>query len=126
MEMKKFESESHPPAGPQPAGVTLATDFPGLLASDAFAKVPKVGDLIAGKVISVSRAEVRLDIEGMTTGVVRGREFFDESDQYRELKVGDTVEATVIELENENGEMELSFRFAGHQRAWDHLATLQR
>ena len=126
MEMKPFESESQKPEGVPPAGVTPATDFLGLLASDAFAKVPKVGDLITGKVISVSRAEVRLDIEGMTTGVVRGREFFDESDQYHELKVGDTVEATVIELENENGEMELSFRFAGHQRAWDHLAGLQR
>lgn len=97
-----------------------------LLASDAVVKIPKVGELIQGKIISVSKAEVRLDIEGLTTGVVRGREFFDESDQYRGLKLGDEVEATVIELENENGEMELSFRFAGHQRAWDQLMAMQR
>lgn len=102
-----------------------AADLRQLLASDTF-KVPKVGDLVQGKVIAVSKSEVRLDIDGLTTGVVRGREFFDESDQYRDLNVGAEVEATVIELENEYGEMELSFRFAGHQRAWDHLITLQR
>lgn len=105
---------------------TSPPDFKGLLASDQYTKIPKVGDLISGRVIAVNKAEVRLDIEGYTTGVVRGREFFDESDQYRGLQVGDTVEATVIELENERGEMELSFRFAGHQRAWDQLTNLQR
>ncbi|MDD5110020.1 MAG: S1 RNA-binding domain-containing protein [Patescibacteria group bacterium] len=100
-------------------------DFKQLVTNVELIKVPKVGDLIKGKVIAVSNSEVRLDIDGLTTGVVRGREFFDESDQYRGIAVGDEVEATVTELENENGEMELSFRFAGHQRAWGNLAQLQ-
>lgn len=74
----------------------------------------------------MSRSEIRLDIEGLTTGIVRGREFYDESSDYADLKVGDEVQATVMELENENGEMELSFRFAGHQKAWDNLVVLQK
>ncbi|MDO8560015.1 MAG: S1 RNA-binding domain-containing protein [bacterium] len=110
----------------KPAAESAETsELKQLLANDEV-KIPKPGELIKGKIIAVSKAEVRLDIDGLTTGVVRGREFFDESDQYRDLKVGDEVEATVIELENENGEMELSFRFAGHQRAWDQLTVLQR
>lgn len=92
-----------------------------MLAEGDFIKIPKVGDLVKGKIIDVSRSEIRLDIDGLTTGIVRGREFYDESNEYSNLKVGDEVEATVIELENENGEMELSFRFAGHQKAWDTL-----
>ncbi len=114
------------PANTIIASAQPAADFKTLLSSDQYTKIPKVGDLIRGQVISVSKSEVRIDLDGYTTGVVRGREFFDESEQYRQLKVGDVVEATVIELENEHGDVELSFRFAGHQRAWDQLALLQR
>lgn len=97
-----------------------------ILANEEFIKVPKVGDIIKAKVIDVSKSEVRLDIDGLTTGIVRGREFYDESNEYSNLKIGEEVEATVVELENENGEMELSFRFAGHQKAWDNLAELTK
>ncbi len=102
-----------------------SSPFRKMLAEEDFIKIPKVGDIVKSKVIDISRSEIRLDIDGLTTGIVRGREFYDESNEYSELKVGDEVEATVIELENENGEMELSFRFAGHQKAWDNLAELQ-
>src|SRR3989338_11048808 len=105
---------------------TNASQLKQRLAEGDFIKIPKVGDLIKGKIIDLSRSEIRLDIEGLTTGIVRGREFYDESNEYADLKVGDEVEATVIELENENGEMELSFRFAGHQKAWDNLTDLQQ
>ena len=86
--------------------------------------VPKIGELIEGKVISVSKNEVALDIDGLTTGVVRGKEIYDESGEYSDVKVGDKVSATALELENENGQMELSFRYAGHQKAWDRLEQL--
>lgn len=83
--------------------------------------IPKVGDVIKGKVISVERGSVHIDVQGLTTGVVRGRELFAESREYANLKVGDEVEATVQELENENGEMELSFRIAGYKKAWENM-----
>lgn len=88
--------------------------------------LPKVGDLIKGQVISVSKSAVYLDISGIATGVVRGREIIDESGEYSNLKIGDEVQATVLELENENGEFELSFRSAGHQKAWDELNSLMQ
>ncbi|OGY46322.1 MAG: hypothetical protein A2744_01750 [Candidatus Buchananbacteria bacterium RIFCSPHIGHO2_01_FULL_44_11] len=96
-----------------------------LLAEGDFIKIPKVGELVKGTVIDISKSEVRIDIDGLTTGVVRGREFYDESSESGSLKAGDVIEATVIDLENENGEMELSLRFASHQRAWDGLANLR-
>jgi len=97
-----------------------------LLAEGDFVNIPKVGELVKGKVIDVGKSEIRLDIDGLTTGIVRGREFYDESNEYSDLKIGDDVEATVLDLENENGEMELSLRFAGHQKAWDNLDNLQK
>ena len=83
--------------------------------------IPKVGDLIEGKIITVSKSEVHVDIDGLGAGVIRGNELIDESGDYSDLKKGDKVQATVLELENENREMELSFRSAGHQKAWDGL-----
>src|SRR3989338_3522929 len=94
------------------------TDFKTLFQSHVM-HVPKVGDVVKGKVISVDRNEIHIDIDGMTTGVVRGRELFAESSEYASLKKGEEVESTVIDLENENGEMELSFRIAGYAKAWD-------
>lgn len=96
------------------------------LLKDFFAKVPKVGDVVKGKIISVDNGAVRIDVNGLTTGIIRGRELFTESREFASIKVGDEVEATIIEQENENGEMELSFRSAGHQRVWDRMVTLMK
>jgi small subunit ribosomal protein S1 len=95
-------------------------DFKTLLSSYALT-IPKVGDVVKCKIISIDKGEVHVDIEGLTVGVVRGRELFAEAKEYGSLKVGNEVEATVLELENENGEMELSFRIAGFARAWDNV-----
>src|SRR3989344_4471579 len=84
-------------------------------------KIPKVGDVIEAVVLNVSKNEAHLDIEGYGTGIVRGPEFLDESGEYSALKNGDRVYATILEIENESGEMELSFREAGHKKAWETL-----
>jgi len=97
-----------------------------LLEDKAFLNIPKVGDVVKGKVISSAKNEVRIDIVGYRTGIVRGREVTDPSRIYDEVNPGDEVEATVIDLENEHGEVELSFRFAGHRKAWDMLQELFR
>ena len=83
-----------------------------------YIKASGVGELVKGTVIVASKSEVKLDIDGVRTGVVRGPELYEEDDSYADLKPGDTVEATVIDDENENGELELSFRFAGQEKAW--------
>lgn len=101
-------------------------DLKTLLADKDFLRIPKVGDVVKGRIISMARNEIRVDIDGYKTGIVRGRELFDESAEYGDLKVGAAVEATVIDLENEHGEVELSFRFAGQQRAWESLRELMQ
>lgn len=97
-------------------------DFGDLLDREKDAvRVPRTGDIVTGTVLSASKAEVRLDINGVFLGIVRGRELYDEAPEYANLKPGDEVEATVIEEENENGELELSFRYAGQEKAWKGL-----
>lgn len=86
--------------------------------------LPKLNELIEGKVIEIGRNEIYLDINGLTTGVVRGPELFDESGDFSNLKKGDTISATVIDLENERGLIELSFRYASHKKVWNKLEEI--
>jgi small subunit ribosomal protein S1 len=102
------------------------TRLADLLEDKSFLMIPKQGDVVKGKVISVSKNEVRIDIDNYRTGVVRGREIADPSRVFADVQPGDAVEATVVDLENEAGEVELSFRFAGHRKAWDMLQDLFR
>lgn len=88
--------------------------------------MPKVGDIIKAKVISVGKNEVYVDVEGLTGGLVRYKELVDISGDSSELKVGSMVSATVIDLENEKGLIELSFRSAGHQKTWENLQDIKK
>ncbi|MGE5392351.1 MAG: 30S ribosomal protein S1 [Candidatus Saccharibacteria bacterium] len=85
-------------------------------------KVPKLGDVLEGTVLSVGKNEVLIDIEGIGVGVVRGRELYDESIRLSALKIGDKVFASVVEPENKEGNIELSFRQAGQERVWQTLS----
>ena len=102
--------------------MTKKTEDFGVLLQEYFTQIPAVDSLIEGSIISISNGAVRIDINGLIVGIVRGQELFAESPEYANVQVGETVQATVVEQENENGEMELSFRIAGHQKIWEKLA----
>ncbi|HQC49674.1 MAG: 30S ribosomal protein S1 [Patescibacteria group bacterium] len=95
-------------------------DFGKLLEKDNI-NIPQVGDIIKATVVSASKAEVKLDVAGVLMGVVRGPELYNEVPEYSELKPGDEIEAAVVDDENENGELELSFRLVGQEKAWKNL-----
>ncbi|MFH1430190.1 MAG: S1 RNA-binding domain-containing protein, partial [Candidatus Uhrbacteria bacterium] len=98
----------------------------GLLADKAFLQIPKVGDLVSGIVVGIGRNEVKVDLPGYRTGLIRGPELIDASGDTAGIHLADTVEATVLELENERGFVELSFRAAGHAKAWNKLDDMRR
>ena len=83
--------------------------------------IPQVGDIVKGVVVTASKSEVVLDIEGVLMGVVRGPELYFEVEDYANLKPGDEVEAAVIDSENETGRLEMSFRQVGQEKAWQKL-----
>lgn len=104
---------------------SMATKNFQTLLDEHFAALPKKGTTINGTIISVDSGEVRIDIGGIASGVVRGPELFGESREYGDVKIGDVVEATVLEEENESGEVELSFKAAGFERVWDKMKERQ-
>lgn len=96
------------------------SEFAKLLEKDNI-KIPQVGDIVKGMVVAASKAEVKLDVDGILMGIIRGPELYNEVEEFSSLKPGDEIEAAVIEAENENGELELSFRLVGQEKAWKKL-----
>jgi len=101
------------------------SEFKALLDEVGTPQIPKIGDVIKGLVLTVAKNEIRIDIPGYKTGVIRGSELFNDSTEFGALKPGNEIEATVIDLDNENGDLELSFRFAGRRKAWDQVNALR-
>lgn len=96
-----------------------------LVSESAAMAVPQIGQIISGTVISASKKEVLVDLPGYGVGIVRGPQLYREAAEYADLKPGEAIEATVVETESDNGNVELSFRYAGHQKVWDSLAKLR-
>lgn len=81
---------------------------------------PQVGDVLEGTVIEVSSNSLLLDLGNIGTGIVLGKEIKDGLVSEK-IKKGDNVSATLIDLENEDGFIELSIREASYERAWDDI-----
>lgn len=92
----------------------------GKLLDEKYTAFPQVGEVVHGKVIAVGRNEVRVDINGLAVGLVRGPEL----DPQALLTIGDEVDATVIDLDNEFGELELSLKGAGRKKTWERLKEI--
>jgi small subunit ribosomal protein S1 len=86
---------------------------------------PKEGDVIEGTVLEIGSNAVYLDLGVFGTGIVLGKEIKDGLGTTDKLKVGDSVTATVTDLENDDGYIELSVREASIEKAWLDLEEKQ-
>ena len=84
----------------------------------------KPGELAEGTVVFRGKNKLLLDIGGVSTGIVSGRELRDSFNTFKELTLGDQVTALVLEEENDEGMIVLSLRMASQQRAWDRFHRL--
>jgi len=85
--------------------------------------IPQVGDVLEAKVLDISSSSLFLDLGPFGTGVVIGKEIKDGLGSTGKLKKGDLVNATLVDLENEDGYIELSIREASYEKAWDDLES---
>lgn len=86
----------------------------------SFFKMPKVGDIVEVRVISLGKNEAEVDIPGIGAGIVRGPEFYEPSE--KKIKVDDKMKAMVLEIDNEEGKFELSFKRALEEEAWREIS----
>lgn len=78
------------------------------------------GEVVDGTIINVQKHEVMVDLGPLGVGVVPRREIgFGKT-----LEVGETVTASVVETELDNGYSLLSLRKAAKDRGWDELQRI--
>ena len=80
-------------------------------------KIPQIGDVLEGTVIDITSNSVLFDLGALGTGIVLGKEIKDGL-ALGKVKIGEKISATLIDLENEDGYIELSIREASYERAW--------
>jgi small subunit ribosomal protein S1 len=78
------------------------------------------GDLVSGIVVQIDREEVLLDIGYKTEGVIPSRELSIRNDVAPSelVKVGDRIEALVLQKEDKEGRLILSKKRAQYEKAW--------
>lgn len=81
----------------------------------------KENEVVMGKVISISKREVLVNIGYKSAGIISANEF----NYNKDLKVGDEVEVLVESKEDRHGQLQLSHRKARAARAWEKIAAAQ-
>lgn len=75
------------------------------------------GDVVEGMVVSITEKEILLDVGAKSEGVVSSDEIGD-SELLKNLKPGDTVLCFVMQAEDDQGYIVLSFKRAQRERGW--------
>jgi small subunit ribosomal protein S1 len=88
--------------------------------------LPKINQIISGTVIEIGKNTVFLDLGPFGTGVILGREIKENQQIIKSLKPGEQISAMVVELENDDGFIELSLKAANKQSAWEQLNELMQ
>ncbi len=89
-----------------------------LLLSSPDIFIPEPGTVVDGIVITVQKNKILVDLGGVSTGIISGKEAVDSSDTIDSLVTGDVVSAFVLEPENDEGLIVLSLRKASQQKTW--------
>src|SRR5438874_2427179 len=86
----------------------------------------KDGDLVEGTVVKVDRDEVLLDIGYKSEGVIPSKELSirQDVDPGEVVKVGDHIEALVLQKEDKEGRLILSKKRAQYERAWSRIEDI--
>lgn len=83
-----------------------------------------VGDIIKGTVIAVNEEEVILDLRYYTQGIIKAEDISNDPGfvLQEEIQVEDVLEATVVSMDDGQGNILLSRKEANDVLAWDVLA----
>lgn len=89
-------------------------------------RVIRVGELVTGMIVDINDEAVTLDIGYYAPGVIPLSELSDDPDfsAMRNLKIGDSLQAVVLQTDDGKGNVELSLKEANEVSAWDHFREL--
>jgi len=110
------------PQGDQPNNQTMES----LLASESLSvELPQVGEIRTGMIASIGSNQILISIGAKSEGVVAGRELEQITAEERaELKVGQEVNVFVLNPEDQNGNVVLSFKRAQEEMSWENVEKM--
>lgn len=87
----------------------------------------KEGKLVTGTVVRITREEVLVEIGFKTEGVILARELTirQDVDPATVVKLGESIEALVLTLEDKEGRLLLSKKRAQYERAWGEVERVK-
>jgi len=85
--------------------------------------IPRAGDVVEGTILEKSRPRLFIDLGILGTGIIYGREYYAAENLIKGLNPGDKISAKVVELDNDEGYMELSLKDAGAEKNWTELKS---
>ena len=91
-----------------------------LLAQKDFQIVaPKKDALLSGVITALNKGSVIVDVGAKTEGIITGKELLEVEEYINGLKIGNKIEAVVVNPENNKGQIVLSVRNAANKQKWD-------
>ncbi len=78
----------------------------------------EIAELVEGTVLSIDSLEMYIEIPLYGTGIIYGQEYINARDMIKNINVGDSVKAKIVERENNNGYIELSLKEARQALVW--------
>lgn len=98
-------------------GAELSDSMKGLVLNEVI-KPLEVGELVEGTVLTIDSMEMYIEIPLYGTGIIYGQEYINARDMIKNINVGDSVKAKIVERENNNGYIELSLKEARQALVW--------
>ncbi len=86
---------------------------------------PRGGDLVEVKLLRKMPKRVYFDLGRFGTGIIYGTELLNAKNIVKDLEVGGTVSAKIVDLENDEGLIELSLAGAHRQKNWQEIKELK-
>jgi ribosomal protein S1 len=84
-------------------------------------KLLKVGEVAKGTVIEIGSNIIYIDLGPAGTGAIYGCRKFEGLSMFKDLKSGDSISATVVDIENEDGCVEMSLKETSSEMVWKEL-----
>ena len=86
----------------------------------------KPNDIVDGTVLEKRGGRLYVDLGLSGAGIVYGREYMAAQDVIKGLNIGDRVSAKVVEVDNDDGYVELSLQEAGKEKRWVDLKKMMQ
>lgn len=97
-----------------------------LLESESLSvELPQVGEIRKGMIASIGPSQILISVGAKSEGVVAGRELEQlTAEEKAELKVGQEVNVFVLNPEDQNGNVVLSFKRAQEEMSWENVEKM--